>query len=97
MLFGFGVVSMDSNFTLALPALYLCTTVHVCEICPHFSTRLFTIVMQKVHYLHQNPVRAGLVEKPEDYRWSSARHWLRKPLEDEPLTVDIDQISWWER
>ena len=35
---------MDSNFTFALPALYLCTTVHVCEICPHFSTRLFTIV-----------------------------------------------------
>lgn len=66
----------------------------------HPNTKRLThegVFMQKVHYLHQNPVRAGLVEKPEDYRWSSARHWLRKPLEDEPLTVDIDQISWWQR
>ena len=27
--------------------------------------------MQKVNYIHQNPVRAGLVERAEDYRWSS--------------------------
>ena len=24
------------------------------------------------HYIHQNPVKAGLVERAEDYRWSSA-------------------------
>jgi len=29
--------------------------------------------MQRVHYTHQNPVRLGLVETAEDYRFSSAR------------------------
>ncbi len=24
---------------------------------------------QKWHYIHDNPVRAGLVEKPEDWPW----------------------------
>jgi hypothetical protein len=28
---------------------------------------------QKMEYLHNNPVKAGYVESPEDYRWSSAR------------------------
>jgi len=52
------------------------------------------VFMQKVNYLHQNPVRAGLVEHPQDYRWSSARCWARKPMEDEPLTIDINKIHW---
>jgi REP-associated tyrosine transposase len=50
--------------------------------------------MQRVYYIHQNPVRAGPVERAEDYRWSSARCWLRRTLEDEPLLVDVDQIRW---
>jgi putative transposase len=25
-----------------------------------------------VHYIHENPVKAGLVARPEDWRWSSA-------------------------
>jgi REP element-mobilizing transposase RayT len=52
------------------------------------------IFLQKVKYTHQNPVRAGLVERAEDYRWSSARWWANRPCDDEPLTVDIDQILW---
>jgi REP element-mobilizing transposase RayT len=52
------------------------------------------IFMQKVNYIHQNPVRAGLVELAEDSRWSSVRIWKRCPLEDEPLMVDIDRINW---
>jgi len=28
---------------------------------------------EKMHYIHMNPVKAGYVESPEDYRWSSAR------------------------
>jgi len=50
--------------------------------------------LQKVRYVHQNPVRAGLVETAEDYRWSSARIWARRSTEDEPLLIDIDQIHW---
>jgi len=34
-------------------------------------------------YIHMNPVRAGIVERPADYRWSSYRAYvgLRKPQE----------------
>jgi putative transposase len=31
---------------------------------------------EKLHYIHQNPVKRGLVDKPEQWRWSSARHYL---------------------
>jgi putative transposase len=33
------------------------------------------IMQQKLDYLHQNPVAAGFVEKPEDYLYSSARDY----------------------
>ncbi|MEP6912362.1 MAG: transposase [bacterium] len=59
-----------------------------------FSITSEDMFMQKVNYIHQNPVRAGLVETAEDYRWSSVRIWKRCPLEDEPLTVDIGRINW---
>jgi len=59
-----------------------------------FSIFSEAIFMQKVNYIHQNPVRAGLVEKAEDYRWSSVRWWNRCPSEDEPLKVDLDRIAW---
>jgi len=66
----------------------------------HPNAKLLTsedVFLQKVRYVHQNPVRAGLVETAEDYRFSSARIWSRQPLEDEPLLVDIDQIQWYSR
>jgi hypothetical protein len=53
--------------------------------------------LRKVRYVHQNPVRVGLVENAQDYRYSSARIWNGRPLEDEPLLVDIDQIKWYSR
>jgi len=59
-----------------------------------FSLFSEAIFMQKVNYIHLNPVRAGLVERAIDYRWSSARIWQRCPKEDEPLTVDVDRIRW---
>jgi putative transposase len=31
--------------------------------------------MTRLHYMHGNPVRRGLVEQPENYRWSSARDY----------------------
>ena len=50
--------------------------------------------MQKVNYIHFNPVNAGLVEHPDNYLYSSSRIWNRRPLEDEPLRMDMDQIDW---
>ena len=32
--------------------------------------------VEKLRYIHRNPVTRGLVECPEDWRWSSFRHYL---------------------
>jgi len=63
----------------------------------HPNTFLLTseaMFMQKVSYINLNPVRAGLVERAEDYLFSSARMWRKSLQEDEPLTIDTNQISW---
>jgi putative transposase len=39
-----------------------------------------------VEYVHNNPVRRGLVERPEDWYWSSARDWLGET--NVPIRVD---------
>jgi putative transposase len=31
--------------------------------------------VEKLSYMHRNPVKRGLVEKPEDWSWSSFRHY----------------------
>jgi putative transposase len=31
--------------------------------------------VEKLHYIHQNPVRRGLAASPEDWQWSSFRHY----------------------
>jgi putative transposase len=31
--------------------------------------------IEKLRYMHRNPVRRGLAEKPEDWPWSSFRHY----------------------
>ncbi len=41
---------------------------HHSNALPVFSEAFF---MQKVNYIHLNPVRAGVVARAEDYRWSS--------------------------
>jgi REP element-mobilizing transposase RayT len=44
---------------------------------------------QKLEYIHYNPVKKGFVEKPEDWKYSSARSYL---LEDDRL-IEIDRIT----
>jgi REP element-mobilizing transposase RayT len=48
------------------------------------------MIWQKINYIHQNPVRAGLVRSAKDYYWSSFRSFYS--LGDEALAVDHD---WW--
>ena len=36
------------------------------------------VIVQKLDYIHFNPVRAGLVEKAQDYRYSSASNYLEQ-------------------
>ena len=45
--------------------------------------------VEKLRYMHRNPVKRGLVEKPEDWPWSSFRHY-RTGIEG---TVEIE--SFW--
>ncbi len=59
-----------------------------------FSVFGEAVLMQKVNYIHLNPLRAGLVERAIDYRWSSARIWQKRATDDEPLVVDFDRIEW---
>ena len=61
------------------------------NVLPIFSEGMF---MEKVNYIHRNPVRAGLSERAEDYQWSSARIWQGRPCENEPLVMDNGLIHW---
>ena len=61
------------------------------NVLPIFSEGMF---MEKVNYIHRNPVRAGLSDRMEEYQWSSARIWQRRPQENEPLLIDNDLIYW---
>lgn len=63
----------------------------------HPNTRLLwseQMLWQRIQYTHLNPVRAELVDHPNDWMGSSARIWNGKPLEDELLLVDRDNIQW---
>ena len=42
--------------------------------------------VEKLRYMHRNPVKRGLVEKTREWPWSSFRHYatgLRRPVEIE--------------
>lgn len=45
-------------------------------------------LIEKIRYIHLNPVRRGLVEQPEDWAWSSAR-WYKGISEGQ---VPIDYL-----
>ncbi|MGB6743189.1 MAG: transposase [Terracidiphilus sp.] len=43
----------------------------------YYDFNVFTAekTTEKLRYMHRNPVVRGLVEKPEDWKWSSFRHY----------------------
>ena len=43
------------------------------------------VFFESMHYIHQNPVRAGWVDREEDYLYSSARCFR-----DRPFVMDVD-------
>ena len=45
--------------------------------------------VEKLRYIHRNPVKRGLVEQPVDWAWSSFSHYLSG--EAGPLEIE----SWW--
>ena len=44
--------------------------------------------VEKLKYMHRNPVVRGLIERPEEWRWSSYRHYLL----DEPGPVQVTRL-----
>ncbi|MEA2042222.1 MAG: hypothetical protein U9N85_06675 [Bacteroidota bacterium] len=55
----------------------------------HIYSQKFT--EQKINYTHQNPVRAGIVQYPEDYLYSSARNYAD---EENILVVSVLSFLW---
>jgi putative transposase len=51
-----------------------------------FNVRTSEKRVEKLNYIHRNPVKRGLVEKPEDWTWSSYRHYAL----DEECIVEIE-------
>ena len=49
--------------------------------------------VQKLRYMHRNPVKRGLVEAPEHWPWSSFCHYLT----GEPGRVEIESDRTWNR
>lgn len=52
-----------------------------------FNTRTEKKRIEKLRYIHRNPVRRELVAKPEDWRWSSYRDYAS--LARGPVTVTL--------
>lgn len=46
------------------------------------------VLKQKINYIHQNPVEAGLVLKPWEYRFSSARNFAEMEC-----VMEIDDVG----
>ena len=54
---------------------------------------------QKMEYIHRNPIEAGLVKNPEDWKWSSYRHYIKKgegliTLDPAEFSSDPDHFLW---
>jgi putative transposase len=50
---------------------------------------------EKVWYIHLNPVKAGLVSRPEDWPWSSVHDYTGtiNPAPITPSGVSVDRVS----
>ncbi len=55
----------------------------------YWDTNIYTdrFLRQKLNYIHRNPIRANLVEQPEDYVYSSYRNYVL----DEEWLIEIDR------
>jgi putative transposase len=46
--------------------------------------------IEKLRYIHRNPVTRGLVEIPEDWRWSSFRHYAFREVGLVEVNTPVD-------
>jgi len=52
------------------------------------------IMWQKICFIRQNPVERGLVEKPEDWKWSSARWYAGQREGQIPIDYEKGRREW---
>jgi putative transposase len=50
--------------------------------------------VKEMRYIHRNPVARGLVTRPEEWKWSSARWWLGQKAEVECDRPGGDPRKW---
>jgi putative transposase len=60
----------------------------------YYDFNLFTTdkFVEKLRYIHRNPVSRGLVDRPEDYPWSSFRAYAQH--EQGPITIAREALPW---
>ncbi len=46
------------------------------------------VYWQKIDYIHDNPVKAGLCKYPEEYKYSSAKYYELELMSSVSLTID---------
>jgi putative transposase len=64
-----------------------------------FNTRDYPQCVEKLRYIHRNPVKAGLCECPEDWEWSSFCHYAtggegRVEIESEWTARKRERAAW---
>lgn len=47
-------------------------------------------IWKQIEYIHFNPVRRGLCDRPEDWHWSSAGNYAG--VRNAPMTIDIESL-----
>jgi len=67
---------------------------------PVWQKRYFDFILRrasdfstKLSYIHENPVRAGLVARAEDWAWSSAAHYIAKTavsITPDPFDIPVN-------
>jgi putative transposase len=45
--------------------------------------------IEKIHYMHMNPLKRGLVRHPKDWRWSSFANYQGLPV----ASIQIDAVD----
>ena len=48
------------------------------------------MLLQKIVYIHQNPIKRGLVDRPEEWRYSSARNFIC----GDSSVIEIDALEY---
>ena len=63
---------------------------------PGFDRNLFSekAVLAAIDYIHNNPVRRGLVQRATDWKWSSARWYVSDRVDLDPDLPTIHGLPW---